>query len=93
MMNAIHESQNLLGSRRVNVLTSLARTGGFTVTGRELFLTHSAITHSIQALESDLVCGLLNRLGKKWINSRFRVCLRLIVGAVKSSGSLNEIHE
>jgi DNA-binding transcriptional LysR family regulator len=65
MLNAIHKSQNLLDLREVNALSSLAKTGSFTEAGRGLFLTHSAISHSIQALESPLDCRLLNRLGKK----------------------------
>jgi Bacterial regulatory helix-turn-helix protein, lysR family len=65
MLNAIHKSQKLLDSRQANVLSNLARTGSFTETGRELFLTHLGISHSIQALESQLGCRLLNRLGKK----------------------------
>jgi len=74
MLNAIHKSPNLPDSRQVSALSNLARTGSFTEIGRELFLTHSAISHSIQALESHLGCRLLNRLGKRWINSRFRAC-------------------
>jgi DNA-binding transcriptional LysR family regulator len=64
-MNAIHERRNPLDSRQLNALVSLAQTGSFTETARELFLTNSAISHSIRALENELGCRLLNRLGKK----------------------------
>jgi DNA-binding transcriptional LysR family regulator len=63
-MNAIHTWQNPLDSRQLNAFVTLARTGSFTEAGRELFLTHSAICHSVRALEDELGCRLLNRLGK-----------------------------
>jgi DNA-binding transcriptional LysR family regulator len=43
----------------------LARTGSFTQTARELHLTQSGISHSMKALENDMGCRLLDRLGKK----------------------------
>jgi DNA-binding transcriptional LysR family regulator len=64
-MNAIHTRQNPLDSRQINAFASLARTGCLADTARELSLTNSAISHSMRALESDLGCRLLNRLGKR----------------------------
>jgi DNA-binding transcriptional LysR family regulator len=64
-MNMSHARQNPLDSRQLNAFASLARTGSFAETARELFLTHSAISHSIKALEREVGCRLLNRLGKK----------------------------
>jgi DNA-binding transcriptional LysR family regulator len=64
-MNFVHTRQNPLDSRQINAFVTLARTGSFTETGRELFLTHSAISHSMRALENELGCRLLNRLGKR----------------------------
>jgi LysR family transcriptional regulator, low CO2-responsive transcriptional regulator len=64
-MNAIHTGRNPLDSRQINAFSSLARTGSFTETARELFLTHSAISHSIRALENEMGCRLLNRMGKR----------------------------
>jgi LysR family transcriptional regulator, low CO2-responsive transcriptional regulator len=64
-MNQIHNRQNPLDSRQLDAFVTLARTGSFTETGRELFLTHSAISHSMRALEDELCCRLLNRLGKR----------------------------
>src|ERR1051326_209319 len=54
-----------LDSRQVRAFAVLARTGSFTQTARELHLTQSAISHSMKALEGDVGCRLLDRLGKK----------------------------
>ena len=54
-----------LDSRQVRAFCVLARTGSFTQTARELHLTQSGISHSIRALEHDIGCRLLDRLGKK----------------------------
>jgi LysR family transcriptional regulator, low CO2-responsive transcriptional regulator len=64
-MNSVHTRQNPLDSRQLNAFVTLARTSSFTETARELFLTHSAISHSLRALENELGCRLLNRLGKR----------------------------
>lgn len=54
-------------SRQLQAFTILARTGSFTVTAREMFLTQSAVSHSMKALENDAGCRLLDRVGKKVI--------------------------
>jgi DNA-binding transcriptional LysR family regulator len=54
-----------LDSRQLQAFVILARTGSFTQTARELFLTQSAVSHSMKALETDIGCRLLDRLGKK----------------------------
>jgi DNA-binding transcriptional LysR family regulator len=64
-MNSVHTRQNPLDSRQISAFVTLARTGSFTDTARELFLTHSAISHSVRALENELGCRLLSRLGKR----------------------------
>jgi DNA-binding transcriptional LysR family regulator len=56
---------NPLDSRQVRAFCVLARTGSFTQTARELHLTQSGISHSMKALEGDVGCRLLDRLGKK----------------------------
>lgn len=53
-----------LDSRQLRAFTVLARTGSFTLTAQELHLTQSAISHAIKALETDIGCRLLDRLGK-----------------------------
>ena len=54
-----------LDSRQLRAFCVLARTGSFTQTARELHLTQSGISHSMKALENDIGCRLLDRLGKK----------------------------
>ena len=54
-----------LDSRQLRAFATLARTGSFTQTARELHLTQSGISHSMKALETDVGCRLLDRLGKK----------------------------
>jgi DNA-binding transcriptional LysR family regulator len=54
-----------LDSRQLRAFCVLARTGSFTETARELHRTQSGISHSMKALEGDVGCRLLDRLGKK----------------------------
>jgi LysR family transcriptional regulator, low CO2-responsive transcriptional regulator len=54
-----------LDSRQLRAFSVLARTGSFTQTARELHLTQSGISHSMKALETEIGCRLLDRLGKK----------------------------
>ncbi|MDG2170127.1 MAG: LysR family transcriptional regulator, partial [Opitutales bacterium] len=54
-----------LDSRQLLAFTTLANTGSFTETAKQLFLTQSAISHSIKGLESDLKCKLFARVGKR----------------------------
>jgi DNA-binding transcriptional LysR family regulator len=55
----------VLDSRQLRAFSVLARTGSFTQAARELHLTQSAISHAMKALEADVSCRLLNRMGKK----------------------------
>src|SRR5712691_11820664 len=54
-----------LDSRQLRAFCVLARTGSFTQAARELHLTQSGVSHAMKALESDIGCRLLDRLGKK----------------------------
>src|SRR3954464_9535172 len=54
-----------LDSRQLRAFVSLARSGSFTLAARDLSLTQSAISHSIRALEEEVRCRLLDRIGKK----------------------------
>src|SRR5438093_5706101 len=56
-----------LDSRQLRAFSILARTGSFTETARALHLTQSAISHAIKALEEEVRCRLLDRVGKKVI--------------------------
>ena len=54
-----------LDSRQLRAFVALAQTGSFTQTAKTLFLSQSAISHSIKALEGDVGCRLLDRVGKE----------------------------
>lgn len=54
-----------LDSRQLRAFATLARTGSFTVAAKELFLSQSAVSHSMKALEQEVGCRLLDRMGKK----------------------------
>jgi DNA-binding transcriptional LysR family regulator len=54
-----------LDSRRLNAFVSLARTGSFKETAAELYLTDSAVSHAMSALEREMGCRLLTRMCKK----------------------------
>ena len=54
-----------LDTRQLRAFVTLARTGSFTLTARELHLSQSAVSHSMKALEGEVGCRLLDKLGKK----------------------------
>lgn len=54
-----------LDSRQVRMFCVLARTGSFTQTAREVHVTQSGVSHAMKALERNVGCRLLDRLGKK----------------------------
>jgi DNA-binding transcriptional LysR family regulator len=54
-----------LDSLQLRTFCVLVRTGSFTQAARELNLTQSGVSYSIKALESDVGCRLLDRLGRK----------------------------
>jgi DNA-binding transcriptional LysR family regulator len=56
-----------LDSRQLKAFAVLAKTGSYTETARQLYVTHSAISHSMRALEEQVGCRLLSKLGKKAI--------------------------
>jgi len=64
-MNRIHSMSQPLDSRQLRAFTILARTGSFTETARELHLSQSAVSHSMKALEGEVGCRLLDKMGKK----------------------------
>jgi DNA-binding transcriptional LysR family regulator len=67
--NRNHESLSSvnipLDSRQLRAFSVLARTRSFTKTAWELDVTQSGISHSMKALETEMGCRLLDRLGKK----------------------------
>lgn len=56
-----------IDSRQLRAFAALARTGSFTLAAKELSLTQSAVSHSMRALEREVGCRLLGRMGKKVI--------------------------
>ena len=54
-----------LDTRQLRAFVTLARTGSFTLAARELHLSQSAVSHSMKALEGEVGCRLLDKLGKK----------------------------
>ncbi len=54
-----------LDSRQLHAFSALARRGSFTLAAKDLFLTQSAVSHAIKALEDDVGCRLLDRVGRK----------------------------
>jgi len=54
-----------LDSRQLLSFVTVARTRSFTLAGKELNLSQSAVSHAVKALESELSHRLLDREGKK----------------------------
>jgi DNA-binding transcriptional LysR family regulator len=63
-MNEISQTVNPLDSRQLNAFVTLIRTGSFAKTACHLCLTQSAISHSMRALELEIGCRLLVKMGK-----------------------------
>ena len=57
--------EDIIDSRQLLAFKTLAETGSFTLAAKQLNLTQSAVSHSIKALEDDLGCSLISRLGRK----------------------------
>jgi DNA-binding transcriptional LysR family regulator len=56
--------KSVLDSRQLLAAKTLAVTGSFTLAGRYLSLTQSAVSHAIKALEDEVGCRLFARTGK-----------------------------
>ena len=56
--------KSVLDSRQLLAARVLADTGSFTLTGQQLSLTQSAVSHAIKALEEEVECKLFFRTGK-----------------------------
>ncbi|MBW8782306.1 MAG: LysR family transcriptional regulator [Verrucomicrobia bacterium] len=53
-----------LDSRQLLAFATLARRGSFTQTAKDMFLTQSAVSHAIKALEREIGVVLFDRVGK-----------------------------
>src|SRR5882757_4186778 len=56
---------NTFDTRQLLAFSALARLGSFTRVAQELFLTQSAISHAIKALEEQAGCRLFERSGRR----------------------------
>ncbi len=56
---------NVFDTRQLIAFAALARLGSFTRAAQELFLTQSAISHAIKALEEQAGCRLFERAGRR----------------------------
>jgi DNA-binding transcriptional LysR family regulator len=56
---------NVFDTRQLTAFATLARTGSFTRSAQELYLTQSAISHAIKALEQEAGCRLVERAGRR----------------------------
>ncbi len=56
---------NVFDTRQLLAFAALARLGSFTQAAQELFLTQSAISHAIKALEEEAGCRLFDRAGRR----------------------------
>lgn len=56
--------KSILDSRQLLAARVLADTGSFTLAGRHLYLTQSAVSHAIKSLEEEVECRLFTRSGK-----------------------------
>jgi DNA-binding transcriptional LysR family regulator len=65
IMNPIHTSGSPLDSRQIHAFQVLSKTSSFTETAKALHLSQSAISHSIKALEQNVGCRLVDRIGKR----------------------------
>lgn len=76
--------------RQLRAFVSVADEGSFTLAAKKLFLTQSAISHSMKALEDSLGCRLMERLGKKTVLTEegevfLRRCRR-VLGELEDAG-------
>jgi DNA-binding transcriptional LysR family regulator len=64
-MNHLHSSASPLDGRQIQAFQVLSKTGSFTETAKTLHLSQSAISHSMKALEQNVGCRLIDRIGKR----------------------------
>jgi DNA-binding transcriptional LysR family regulator len=57
--------KSVIDSRQLLAFSALVRRGSFTLAAKDLFLTQSAVSHAIKALEEEVGCRLVDRAGKK----------------------------
>ena len=51
--------------RQLRAFVAVVEEGSFTLAARRIFVTQSAVSHSLRTLEEQLSCRLLDRTGKR----------------------------
>jgi DNA-binding transcriptional LysR family regulator len=80
-----------LDIRQLRAFVSLAQTGSFTKTARQLHLSQSAISHSVKSLEGEVQCRLLDRVGRSLILTQAGE--QLLAHAERILAEMNEARE
>lgn len=57
--------KRILDSRQLLAFVTVARRGSFTLAAKDLYLTQSAVSHAMKALEQEIGSRLLDRVGKR----------------------------
>ena len=66
MMSAVHRIMDWVPDlRQLRAFVAVVEEGSFTLAARRLFVTQSAVSHSLRTLEEQLSCKLLDRSGKR----------------------------
>ncbi len=88
-MNYIHKMLNDLDLQQLRMFLVLARTRSFTLTGRQLFRTQSAVSHAIRKLEQTVGAALFHRTHRSLTLTEEGECLfsacERVFGAIESA--------
>lgn len=84
--------------RQIRAFVAVAEEGGFTQAARSLYLTQSAVSHSIKSLEDQLGVKLIDRLGKRIAITRdglvyLKRCQKVIRELKNASRELDALRE
>ncbi len=70
-MSALHQSimEWVPDLRQIRAFVAVAEEGSFTLAAKRIFVTQSAVSHSLRTLEDQLECKLLDRSGKRVVTT------------------------
>tara|TARA_Y100000588_G_scaffold298627_1_gene319592 strand:+ start:405 stop:1331 length:927 start_codon:yes stop_codon:yes gene_type:complete len=85
------KNSRTLDTRQLQAFEMLASTGSFTAAAKKLYITQSAVSHSIKNLEENIGCKLLAKQGKKAIPTEAGE--RLLKSARSWLREMAELHE
>src|ERR1700733_8023359 len=91
-------SDGLLDGRQLRAFVVLARCGSFTEAARQLFLSQSAVSHAMKALETRVGCRLFDRMGKNATLTQAREQLllhaeRILAEMMKAQNELKRLNK